>query len=382
MSFNQKMKILIAPDSFKGCMTSFEACSAIEGGVLRADGDAVVYKIPLADGGEGTAHSITRAAGGKFVKTAVTDPLGRKIEAEFGLIDGGKTAVLDIASASGIELLARNELNPLLATSYGSGELIHAALDTGAKELVIGIGGSAVNDGGLGMLAALGFDITDKDGKPAGRYGKDLINIASFNCERADKRLKTVSIKVACDVTNPLLGQHGASAVFGSQKGADADMVNALDAGLSKLADAWIRAGLACDVTQPGDGAAGGIGAAMRICLGAKMESGAMLVMKHSGFFDRLPGCDLVITGEGKTDDQTASGKLCSVVARECRAAGVPVALLSGALEGDVNKLLSVYDYAASICCGETSLEDMIKNGKRNLGFASENLIRALKTMS
>jgi glycerate kinase len=361
-------------------MKAQEVCSIIEAGILRASPDATVIKIPLADGGEGTAQAVTQAAGGRLIKTIVTGPLGNGIEAEFGLIDGGKTAVLDMASASGIELIDRKQLNPMKATSYGTGELIAAALDTGAKELIIGIGGSATNDGGVGMISALGFSVLDENGRAVGPGGEGLTKIACVDCGGADRRLKNVSIKVACDVTNPLLGANGASAVFGPQKGATAEMVKILDSGLSRLADAWIKAGLTVDVQQPGDGAAGGVGAALRICLGALIESGAMLVMRYSGFFSQLPGCGLIITGEGMTDAQTAGGKLCSVVARESHKAGIPVALISGALGGDVQKLLSVFDYAVSISCGQTGLEEMIKDSKRDLSFAAENLIRAVQT--
>jgi glycerate kinase len=373
------MKIIVAPDSFKGNMSAPEVCAVIEAGILRADKNAGVHKIPLADGGEGTARAVTQAAGGRFVKTTVTGPLGGKIETEFGLIENGRVAVLDMASASGIELVGRDQLNPLKATSFGTGELIAAALDSGAKELIIGIGGSATNDGGIGMISALGFKVLDENGQPVGQGGEALAKIASVDYSGADKRLKDVSIKVACDVTNPLLGPKGASAVFGPQKGATPEMVGVLDAGLAKLGDAWIKAGLAKDVEHPGDGAAGGVGAAMRICLGAVMESGAMLVMKYAGFFDRLSGADLIITGEGRTDEQTVNdGKLCSVVAREGRKAGIPVALLSGALGGEPGVLLAAFDYAVSISCGETSLDALLKNGKRNLEYAAENLVRAL----
>jgi glycerate kinase len=264
------------------------------------------------------------------------------------------------------------------ADSYGTGELIGAALDTGARELIIGIGGSATNDGGIGMISALGFRVLDPAGRPVGRGGGALENIAAVDPGGADKRLKAVSIKTACDVTNPLLGPRGASAVFGPQKGATPEMIKTLDAGLARLGEAWVRAGLAKDVEQPGDGAAGGLGAALRICLGATMESGAMLVMKYAGFFERLPGADLVITAEGTTDGQTAGGKLCSVVAAEACRAGVPVALLSGALSGDTEALLNVFDYAVSIACGQVSLAAMIRDSRRDLGFAAENLIRAI----
>ncbi|MDR3342510.1 MAG: glycerate kinase [Treponema sp.] len=372
------MKILVAPDSFKGNMSAPEVCAAIEAGIVQADKTATIYKIPLADGGEGTARVVTEAAGGRLVTLRVTGPLGDKTDAAFGLIAGGRVAVLDMASASGIGLVSRDRLNPLKATSYGTGELIAAALDTGAQELIIGIGGSATNDGGIGMISALGFRVLDAQGNPVGPGGAALAKIASIDSSGADTRLKQVSIKVACDVTNPLLGPQGASAIFGPQKGATPDMVEALDAGLEVLASAWIRGGLAVDVEQPGDGAAGGLGASLRICLGAVMESGAMLVMRYAGFFNRLKEADLVITGEGMTDGQTAGGKLCSVVARESHNAGVPVALLSGSLGGDVSQLGASFDYAVSIACGQIGLDAMIKDSRRDLGFATENLIRAI----
>jgi len=373
------MKIIIAPDSFKGNMSAPLVCETIEAGILRANKKAKIIKIPLADGGEGTASAITEAAGGELAEVTVQNPLGKKIKAKFGLIKKGKTAVLDMASASGIELLKREELNPMETSSYGTGELIKAALDSGAKELIIGIGGSATNDGGLGMISALGFKVLDENGNPVGQGGQALAKIASVDVSGADKRLKGVTVKVACDVTNPLLGPKGASAVFGPQKGATQEMVKTLDAGLGKLADAWIKAGLAKDAEQSGDGAAGGVGAALRICLGAKMESGAMLVMRYAVFFDRLKGADLVITGEGMTDGQTAGGKLCSVVARESRKAKVPVALLSGGIGGDAGSLLASFDYAVSISCGQIGLDAMIKDSRRDLALAAENLVRAIQ---
>ena len=372
------MKVIIAPDSFKGNMSSPVACAAIEEGILRSDKDAFIYKIPLADGGEGTARAVIEAAKGRFVEAVVTGPMGKPITARFGLIRDNRVAVLDMASASGLELVPRNELNPLKATSRGTGELIKAALDLSVKELIIGIGGSATNDGGLGMLSALGFRALDEKSEPVGEGGEALMGIVSFDSSFSDPRLKEISVTVACDVTNPLLGARGASAIFGPQKGATPDMVKVLDSGLTKLADAWIQSGLARDADQNGDGAAGGVGAALRICLGAKMESGALLVMRYSGFFDHLKDADLVITGEGQTDGQTSGGKLCSVVARESRQAGVPVALLSGALGGDAGNLLSSFDYAVSIASGQTGLDAMIRDSRRDLSLAAENLIRAI----
>ena len=372
------MNIIVAPDSFKGNMSAPLAASIIEEGIKSVYKKAKVIKIPLADGGEGTAKAVTEAAGGKFIDVIVKGPLGKKVKTSFGLIDKGRVAVLDMASASGIELLKREELNPMKACSYGTGELIKAALDTGAKELIIGIGGSATSEGGIGMITALGFKVLDKDGKPVGFGGEALAKVASIDASGADKRLKNVEIKVACDVTNPLLGPKGAAAIFGPQKGATPEMIKILDAGLAKLGRAYKTAGLSDTVELPGDGAAGGMGAALRICLGAKMESGAMLVMRHAGFFKHLDKTDLVITGEGMTDDQTAGGKLCSVVARESRKLGIPVALISGGLRGNPLILLDTFDYAVSIACGQTSLDAMIRDSKRDLGFAARNLVRSI----
>lgn len=373
------MKIIVAPDSFKGNMSAMEVCKALEEGILMIDPGILVRRIPLADGGEGTARAVTEAAGGSFVQTSLSGPLGTKHKAEFGLINGGKTAVLDMASASGIELVPRHLLNPMKASSYGTGELIRAAMDSGAKELIIGIGGSATVDGGVGMMQALGYKVLDKEGSSVPRGGEGLALIEHIDTSGADPRLKDVVIKVACDVTNPLLGSYGAAVIFGPQKGADPAMVRQLETGLEKLAAAWIREGMARDVNQPGDGAAGGIGAALRICTGASMESGAKLVIQYTGFMEELKDADLVITGEGMTDAQTAGGKLCSVVAQTSRKNCVPVALLSGGLGGDVSSLLLSFDYAVSISCGQTSLDAMIQDSRRDLVFAAANLVRAIK---
>ncbi|MCA1949795.1 MAG: glycerate kinase [Treponema sp.] len=373
------MTIIVAPDSFKGNMSAQEACAEIIAGIREADPAINTISYPLADGGEGTARIVTEAAGGELISVKVRGPLGDTVIAAFGLIEGGKIAILDMASASGIELVPQDKLNPLKASTYGTGELIKAALDAGARELVIGIGGSATVDGGIGMLQALGFEILDDTGKPVGEGGEALLKISEIRTEKADPRLKEVTIKVASDVTNPLTGPEGAAAVFGPQKGATPDMVPLLDQGLARLGQAWIKAGLAADTDHPGDGAAGGLGAALRICLGASIESGAFLVMQYTGMTKALKYADLVITGEGRTDSQTSRGKLCAVVSRVCKEAGVPVALLSGALAGDLNQVLRLFDYAVSISTGEDSLDKMLQNGPRNLRFAAANLVRALK---
>ncbi len=371
------MKIVVAPDSFKGNLSAARVCAALAEGIADVDPKAEVVSIPLADGGEGTARAITLAAGGEFRKASVTGPLGNRVEAEFGLIRGGSVAVLDMASASGIELVPPRALDPMAATTFGTGELILAALDSGAREIVLGIGGSATVDGGVGMALALGFHVLDEAGKPVPLGGAGLSRVATVARGAADPRLAETKILVACDVTNPLLGPKGAAAVFGPQKGATAATLPLLEAGLAKLAVAWKAAGLVTDVERAGDGAAGGLGAALRAFLKAEMSSGARTVMEYASFGKAVSGADLVITGEGMTDSQTAGGKLCSVVAEECRSVGVPVALISGGLGGNVSELLATYDYAVSTSCGQTSLEAMIRDSSRDLRFAAANLVRA-----
>ena len=371
------MKVIIAPDSFKGNLSAQAVCDAVSAGLKDVDPSVVTVDSPLADGGEGTARAITLAAGGVFKKVRVTGPMGIPVDVEYGLVRGGKTAIMDMASASGIELVPRDKLDPMKASTYGTGELIKAALDQGVEEIVLGIGGSATSEGGVGMALALGFDILDSNGKPVAQGGVGLKDIAEVRTNRADPRLKKVQFRVACDVTNPLLGPKGAAAIFGPQKGATPEMVKVLDAGLGKLADAYKKAGLVSDVEQPGDGAAGGLGATLRILLKARMGSGAKLVMEYADFYKFVQDADLVITGEGMTDAQTAGGKLCSVVAEECRKVNVPVALLSGGLGGEVMGILDMFDYAVSISCGQIGLDQMIKDSPRDLRFAAANLMRA-----
>ncbi len=372
------MKILVAPDSFKGNMTAAEVCEALAAGLRDASPETAIQLFPLADGGEGTARALTLSAGGRFVKALVSGPLGERITAEFGLIENGRVAVLDMASASGLELMPPEKLNPMIASSFGTGELMKAAMDAGAEELIIGIGGSATVDGGIGMAQALGFAILDKNDQPVGQGGQALNKVDRIVSSGADTRLAALKVRVACDVTNPLTGEFGAARVFGPQKGATREQILSLDAGLHRLGEACRRSGFKFDKEQSGDGAAGGMGAALRVFLGASIESGARLVMRRAGFYQALKTADLVITGEGMTDSQTAGGKLCSIVAADCRAAGVPVALLSGALGGDAPALLTHFDYAAAIACGQIGLAAMIRDSRRDLRLAAANLLKAI----
>ena len=377
------MKIVIAPDSFKGNMRAVEACSIIEDGLRRYLPDAVYIKLPLADGGEGTAQTLIDATGGKILSCTVEDPLGRPITASYGILSDGKTAVMDMASASGLELLSEQELNPLLASTRGTGQMIVDAVKQGVDTVIMGIGGSATVDGGVGMAQTLGFSIHDNTGKDIRRGAVDLDKISVINDADMDtevrQALHRVQFKIACDVTNPLLGEKGAAAVFAPQKGADAKMMIHLENSLQNLSEVWIKNGMLTTVMQPGDGAAGGLGAGLRAFLDAEILPGAQLVMEYTGFFDAVSNADLVITGEGRTDSQTKGGKLCSAVAAECHKRHVPVVLVSGALVGDLPAFHEDFFAAFSISSGQATLERQIRESKSDLYFTAMNIARFLQ---
>jgi glycerate kinase len=302
--------------------------------------NARIVCLPIADGGEGTVDAVLEAAGGRRKSLQVRGPRGKKVTASYGLLDGGR-AVLEMAEASGITLIPEAERNPLETSTYGTGELIRDALDEGCSEMLLGIGGSATNDGGMGMAAALGYRFLDADGRELDGKGATLSRIASIDATRADPRLKSLSISVACDVSNPLTGPDGASAVFAPQKGATPAMVRELDAGLSRLA-AVARRNLGVEMeSQPGAGAAGGLGGGLIAFAGARLMSGIEAVLDLIRFDDHLEGADLVITGEGAIDGQTRYGKVPSGVARRARRKGVPVVALVGEIREGAD---SVYD--------------------------------------
>jgi len=372
------MKIILAPDKFKGCMRSPQICEILKRAIEEELPEAEIVSLPLADGGEGTSEALLAATGGKCRQAQVTGPLGKPVQACFGIYNGGRSAVMEMSSASGLELLSRKELDPLLASTYGTGELIKAALDAGAREITIGIGGSATVDGGAGMAQALGFKLLDSAGNELGRGPHELLKLSSIDASQADKRLANVKIKVACDVRNPLLGRNGAARVYGPQKGATIEMVETLEGCLSTLAKIWIDSDMLDSVDKPGDGAAGGLGAGLRAFCKAKICSGARIVMDAVSFEDHLAGASLVITGEGCTDSQTKDGKLCSEVAKAAKKAKVPVFLLSGSLRGDVQKLNEIFDVALSISTGHSSLEEAIASGRHDLYFTARNLAKLI----
>jgi glycerate kinase len=372
------MKIVVATDSFKGSMRSDEAGTIIANALRESLPDAEIKVIPVADGGEGTTDAVVGATGGEIKKVTVTGPLGKPATAHYGLLPDQKTAVMEMASASGLELAPSGRLDPMKATTYGTGEMIRAALEEGVREIILGIGGSATVDGGTGMAQALGFMLLRADGSECGRGGEALPTIASIETDGVLPALKECRIRVACDVTNPLLGEGGAARVFGPQKGASPEVVELLEEGLGSLANVWKRGGFLESVESPGDGAAGGLGAGLRAFCNAEMTSGAELVADITGFDEEICDADILVTGEGRTDGQTAGGKLCAVLAAKARNAGASTILISGALHGDLEDVSGLFDAVFAAVQDVCSLEDAIERGPRNLSITARNVGRIL----
>lgn len=326
-------KVVIAADSFKGSLTSEEVARSVEEGIHCVFPDCKTEKAFIADGGEGTAEALTRTLGGKMENVQVNDPLMRPVKATYGLVDNGKTAVIEMASASGLPLVEPALRNPMKTTTYGTGELIRDALRRGCRRFLIGIGGSATNDAGTGMLQALGYRFLDASGTELGHGGEILSRIASVDDSGRLPELSDAQFIVACDVTNPFSGPTGAAYVFAPQKGADAVMVRQLDEGLKHFATV-IRTHTDIDVEQcPGSGAAGGLGGGLVAFLKAKLTSGIDMVLETIGFDKLIRGADLIITGEGKLDGQTAMGKAPRGVLDAANKQHIPVIAIGGAVE-------------------------------------------------
>ena len=377
------MKIVIAPDSFKGALRSPEVAAALAEGwkSVRKNDEAIA--IPLADGGEGTAEALRLATGGVRVTVPAHDALMRPVQAEYSILGDGETVVMEMATAAGIELLTREELDPVAATTYGAGEVLLAALKRGAKKIVIGIGGSATVDGGAGFLQALGVKYFDANGEllPPGIGGGALNKIARIDAAECLKLLAS-ELVVACDVTNPLLGATGTVAVFGPQKGVTPELKPQMEDNIRHWAEVVRSSGLADRCDAPGDGAAGGLGFALRAVLKAEVRSGAGLVLDLSGFDSAVRGAVLVVTGEGCSDEQTAYGKLCAVVAERAEAANVPTVLCAGALRGDTSALEKRFAGVFSIASGPGSLDAAIAATRENLRRAGANLAKLASAFS
>ena len=374
--------ILLAPDSFKESMTAKEACEAMERGIKKANSSITCIHVPMADGGEGTMQSLLDATNGQLYRINVVGPLGVEIKATYGILGDGETGILEMASASGIHLVSPEKRNPLVTTSYGTGQLIKACLDHGVKKLLIGIGGSATNDGGAGVVQALGGRLLDKQGKELGFGGGELGKLDTIDLANFDSRLKDVVVEVACDVNNPLCGERGASNVFGPQKGASKDMIGILDNNLKHYGDI-IKKQLGKDVLEaPGAGAAGGLGAGLMAFLNGTLKKGIEMVIEYSGLEEKVKDADMVWTGEGSIDFQTQYGKTPLGVAVVAKKHGKPVIALAGRVGDGIDILYEKgIDSIFGIMKGATSLEEALVKGQQNIEKTAENIIRLINLL-
>ncbi|HEX77556.1 MAG TPA: glycerate kinase [Dehalococcoidia bacterium] len=371
------MKIVVAPQAYKGNLTALEVAQAIERGIRAVAPEAEVVLVPMADGGEGTVQALVDATGGRFISTQVTDPMGKPVLAAWGLLGDGLTAVIEMSAASGLPLVPPEKRNPLVATTYGTGELILAAVAAGCRKLIIGIGGSATNDGGAGMAQALGARLLDAEGKQLPWGGAALAYLDHIDITAMEPRLRECQVVVACDVANPLCGPQGASAVYGPQKGATPEMVTQLDAALAHYADI-IERDLGIDIRDlPGAGAAGGLGAGLVAFLKAELRPGIDIVCEAIGLTEKLRDADLVFTGEGRLDGQTIFGKSACGVAQRAKAFGLPVIAIAGEVAPDCKATYEHgIDVALSIAPGPISLERAMAEAKSLTSEAAERAMR------
>lgn len=374
------MRIVVAPQALKGSLTAVEAGQAISIGIQTIYPQAEIQVIPMADGGEGTVQAFVTATGGKIIPQTVTGPLGQTVQAFYGILGDGKTAVIEMAACAGLPLLKPEQRDPRLTTTYGVGELIRAALDQGCRSFLIGIGGSATNDGGAGMAQALGAVLLTDEGKPIARGGRALSTLASISLERMDPRLQECSFDVACDVTNPLCGPQGASAVYGPQKGATPEIVEQLDAALSHYA-AILQRDLHCSVAQqPGAGAAGGLGAGLMAFLHATLRPGAQILIEALQLEKHIRQADLVITAEGQIDSQTMYGKTIAAIAHLAKQYHVPVIALAGSLSPDHHVVYDLGIDAINVLpSGPMSLDAAMEQAASLLTQATERALRLVK---
>lgn len=373
------MKVVIAIDSFKGSLTSIEAGKAAAEGIKKACPDAATVIRPVADGGEGTVEALVFGMGGTMQKAEVTGPLGEKIKSEYGIIEDTKTAIIEMSAAAGITLVSEEQRNPLNTTTYGVGEMIKDAIEKGCRNFIIGIGGSATNDGGIGMLQALGFGILDKDKNQVSLGAKGLKEICSVTEDKALKALKGCTFNIACDVTNPLCGENGCSAVYGPQKGADKTMIEEMDKWLLKYAETAKKLFDKADPTFPGAGAAGGIGFAFMTFLKGKLRGGIDLILKETRLEEEVETADLVITGEGRLDFQTAMGKAPAGIAGIAKKYNKPVIAFSGCATDDAGVCNDCgIDAFFPILRGVSTLEDAMnkENARKNMALTAEQAMR------
>ncbi len=368
------MKIILAPDSYKGSLTALEVAEVMEDAihdVLNCE----IIKIPMSDGGDGAVDAVASALNAQRIALSVHGPLGKIVTAEYAIFDD--TAVIEMASASGIILLRQEELNPMKASTYGTGELILDAIARGCKKIIMCIGGSATNDGGMGMAEALGVKFFDNDGNILHGCGASLRKIKKINFDNLKNTLKDIKFTVACDVTNPLYGENGASYVFAKQKGADVEMIKLLDNGLRNFSEK-IKQFMGKDISNlPGAGAAGGLGGGLSAFCSAELKSGFSVISEAVGLEEKMKGADLVITGEGRTDSQTAYGKLPQGVGTVAKKLDIPCVIISGSVQGDVSNLYNhgitaVFSSVTSI----TTLDVAISQSRANITSITKNVCR------
>lgn len=373
----KKLNIVVAADSYKGSASTFEVNQAITAGITRVLPQSTVKQLPVGDGGENTARALTIALGGQLKTVTVTGPLGAPIEAAYGLLDQGR-AIIEMAQASGLTTISADRLNPYQTTTYGTGELIKAALDDGVQEIYVGIGGSATNDGGLGMAQALGYEFKDESGQEVGYGASEIIKIKSISQQKVDPRLFKTKIIILSDVTNPLVGKNGASYVYGQQKGATKDDLPLLDQLLDRFAS-LLQQHFKQDIrTEAGGGAAGGLGAGLMLFCGAEFYQGVDKILDLLGINQILKSADLVITGEGKLDAQSLNGKAPIGIAQRAKKYDLPVIAIAGGVSGDIEK---VYEYGIDLVLTTVNrpmeLKEAIKETRSLLQSAGETALRS-----
>jgi len=373
------MNILLAPDSFKDSLPAKVVADHMAKGIRRVKPEVQITKVPLSDGGEGLLEALVTALDGRLISVEVKDPLMRDIKANYGLIDMGKTAIIEMATASGLELLKNYERNPLITSTYGTGQLIKDALDRGCQKLIIGLGGSATNDGGMGMLKALGVKFLNNNGKSIGEGGGALKDLTHIDMTELDHRLSNCEIIVACDVNNPLTGKNGASLVFGAQKGGDINTLKQLDKNLSNYAEV-IHKDLEKDLKNiEGTGAAGGTAIGLLAFLDAELKPGIELIMQELQLEKQIKKADIVLTGEGRIDHQTIYGKTISGVARMAKNHNVPVIAIAGKVNHDIEELYNIGVNAVfSIVNQPMQLEVAIQNTGKLIESCVENIVRLI----
>ena len=371
------MKVVIAPQSFKGSISALDAAKAMEEGVRRVVPDADTVLVPVADGGDGTLETLVEATAGRIRSATVTGPIGVPVMAEWGALGDGETAMIEMARTSGLALLSLDERDPLRATTYGLGEVIHEALEAGYRSFIVGIGGSATNDAGAGMAQALGVRLLDLAGNDLPLGGAALANLHRIDTSGLDHRAVGARFSVACDVSNPLTGPEGASAVYGPQKGATPELVEQLDSALRNFAEV-VERDIGSSINDvPGSGAAGGLGGGMMAFLDGSLRAGVDIVLDQVGLDEELEGADLVITGEGQLDFQTVYSKAPIGVAWRARARGIPVVSVSGSLgQGFEDVHAEGIDAVTSIVCAPMTLEEASTRGRELIADAVAEAMR------